>query len=821
MKFKSSLRESRFLAAGSALSLTLAVSMPVAFVTAFNADGAAHAAIMRSVEVRGNKGVDAQVVRDNLGLQAGQDYSPADIDAATKRLARLGIFSDVSIRPANGVLVVTVSEYQTVNKVTLEGNKAVKTRDLERVLSLKPREAFDMAKLMADEQTIRDAYTSLGRKGVTVKGRTVEAGNGRVNVIFDIKEGKRTKIDDIVFVGNKAFGNRRLRDILVTKRTNMFSWLTRGDVYNEDRLAADEEVLRRFYYNRGYADFHIISSTADYNSQSNKYTLTFVLDEGALYRFGDINVESTVPGVDTKSMMHRLKTRKGDRYNAAKIEDSVLNLGDKVADAGYAFAKVEPITNRDFSNHTIGLTYSIEQGERAYIERVEVRGNAKTRDQVIRREFDFAEGDAFSQTMVKRAKRRLEGLGFFQSVNIGVNQGSAPDQVVLVVDVVEKPTGEFSIGGGYTTGGETPGVSVDASITERNFLGRGQYVRISAGGGESDSRNYGFSFTEPYFLGYRVAAGIDLFHQAYRLDDDYKVRQTGGSLRFGVPITERLTGSIAYNYSEEKYKLKRYGCDRDVRRRAERGDYLTPEEQVACINLLDRYSGAIVEAADNSPWKRSSVSYGLTYNSIDNIDIPHEGLYARVIQEYAGLGGDADFLKTTGKFTLYKTLSERYDLVGLIGGGGGYLHENGDTDGVRIFDMFKNNTDMIRGFRYNGIGPRQRSRNGRYKYFLGGEKYINATAEVQFPLPVVPESFGMRGAVFADAASLYGNNYKASDRFGEQPVTGKDSKWRSSAGISLMWASPFGPLRFDYAWPINKEKGDRVQNFNFGMSTKF
>lgn len=812
MNLKSGLRKSGFLTAGSALSWALAVSLPIVFA----ASGAAEAAIVRSVEVRGNKSVDAQVIRDSLGLRAGQNYSPADIDAAAKRLAHLGIFSDVSVRPVNGVLVVSVSELQIVNKVTLEGNKAVKTKDLERVLSLKPRETFDMAKLMADEQTIRDAYTSLGRRGIAVKGRTTDAGRGRVNVVFEVKEGKRTKIANIIFVGNKAFGNRRLRDILVTKRTNMFSWLTRGDVYNEDRLAADEDVLRRFYYNRGYADFHIVSSKADYDAQNNKYSLTFVLDEGALYRFGDVNVESTVPGVNTNSMLRVLKSRKGSTYNAAKIEDSILNLGDKVADAGYAFAKVEPITNRNFANHTIGITYSIEQGERAYIERVEVRGNTKTRDQVIRREFDFAEGDAFNQTMVKRAKRRLEGLGFFQSVNVAVNQGSAPDQVILVVDVVEKPTGEFSIGGGYTTGGETPGVSVDASITERNFLGRGQYVKISAGGGESDSRNYGFSFTEPYFLGYRVAAGIDLFHQAYRLDDDYKVRQTGGTLRFGVPLTERLTGNLAYNYSEERYKLNRSGCSKNEREKARRGE---PYNENACRDLFDRYSGAIIEAADHSPWKRSSISYGLTYSNVDNFDNPHDGLYARVMQEYAGLGGDADFLKTTGKFTLYKTLSERYDLVGLIGGGGGYLHENG-KDGVRIFDMFKNGTDMIRGFRYNGIGPRQKSQNGRYKYFLGGDKYINATAEVQFPLPVVPESFGMRGALFADAATLYGNNYKPQFDF-EKAVTGKSSKWRSSAGVSLMWASPFGPLRFDYAWPVSKEKGDRVQNFNFGMSTKF
>lgn len=820
MKLRFMLRSSGVLAASSALSRTIAVALPVAFAASLSGICDARAEFIRSIDIRGNKGVDAQVIRNNLGLQPGRNYSSAEIESAYKRLSALGIFSNISVRPVNGVLVVSVSEHQVVNKVTLEGNKAIKTKDIERFLSLKPRDAFDSAKMAADEQVIRDAYASLGRRGVAVSGRSVDAGYGRVNVIFTVKEGKRTKIANIVFVGNRAFGNRRLRDILVTKRTNVFSWLTRGDIYNEDRLAADEDILRRFYYNRGYADFNIVSSKADYDAKTNKYTLTFVLDEGARYRFGDISVESTVAGVDTRSMRHRLSSRRGDVYNAAKIEDSIISLGDRVADSGYAFAKVEPITNRNFGNHTVGVVYSIEQGERAYIERIEVRGNTKTRDQIIRREFDFAEGDAFSQTMVKRAKRRLEALGFFQNVDVSVNQGSAPDQVILVIDLAEKATGEFSIGGGYTTGGETPGVSVDASVTERNFLGRGQYVSLSAGGGESDSRNYGFSFTEPYFLGYRMSAGIDLYHQSYRLDDDYKVRQTGGSLRFGVPITERLTGNLAYNYSEERYKLKRKGCSKDVLKRLKKGDAVTDDEKKACTDLFNRYSGAIIEAAENSPWKKSSVSYGLTYNSIDDMSNPHEGLYARVMQEYAGLGGDADFLKTTGKATLYKTLSERYDLVGLLSGGGGLLHENG-KDGVRIFDMFKNSTDMIRGFRYNGIGPRQRSQDGKYKYFIGGDKYINATAEVQFPMPVVPESFGMRGAVFADAATLYGNTYKPNTGIGEKPVQGKSSTWRSSAGVSLMWASPFGPLRFDYAWPLNKQKGDKTQNFNFGMSTKF
>lgn len=799
--------KSKLLGATSVFSLAIAFSLPVMAVLFVGITTVAEAAVVRAIEVRGNKRIDAQTIRDNIGIRQGKDFTSVDIDEATKRLFAMGLFSDVTINQIGNVLVVRVAEYEVVNKIIFQGNKKIKDADLERVISLKPREGFDAAKLKADEYTIRDAYFYIGRNDVTVTSKTADLGQGRVNVIFQISEGKRTKIDKIIFEGNKVFGDRRLRDVIATKKTNILSWLTRGDVYSEDRLAADEEALRRFYHNRGYADFRVVSSNAVLNQDGSQYTITFVVDEGQRYKLGDIQVESTVPGINTATMNSALRTRIGDVYNAKKVEDSVIALNDRVADSGYAFAKVEPLGNRDFNSHTISIVYTIDEGPRAYVERIEIRGNNKTRDYVIRREFDLGEGDAFNQTMVKRAKRRLEELGFFQSVNISTSPGSEPDKVVLVVDVVEKATGEFSVGGGYTTGGETPGVSVEASITERNLLGRGQYLRIGAGAGQQDSRNYNLSFTEPYFLGYRISAGFDIFHRSYRMNDDYDVKQTGGTLRFGIPITDQLTASLGYNYVEEKYNLDRFRrkegeSDADYRRR-----------------LYERYSGAIIEASEQSPWRRSSISYGLVYNSIDDMQNPHDGVFARVSQEYAGIGGDANFLKTSGKAMLYKTLSEQQDLVGLVSVGGGYIHEIGDN-GTRVFDMFKNSFDMIRGFRFNGIGPMQRSANGD-KYFLGGTTYMTATAELQFPMPIVPDSLGMRGAVFADAATLYGNNYEPRFPELEGAVVNTASAWRASAGVSLMWASPFGPLRFDYAWPIKKQDGDRVQNFNFGVSTKF
>ncbi|WP_273756178.1 outer membrane protein assembly factor BamA [Bartonella sp. MM73XJBT] len=794
---------SKFLNAASVLVLGMRVIAPAVAFMSIAMIGEVQASVVRSVEVRGNKFVSAQAVRDNIGIKAGQSFSSGDVDAAVKRLFGLGLFYDVKINQVSDKLMVFVKEYEIVNQVLFQGNKSLKDADLKRFISLKPNEPFSSAKLSADVNTIREAYKTVGRNNVAVTVQTINLGKGRVNVVFNVVEGRKTKIGDIVFKGNHAFASRRLRDVISTKSSGMFSMLLGGDVYSEERLAADEEALRRFYYNRGYADFRVISSQATFDQASNTYKIYFVLDEGVRYKISDIQIESDIDGIDVQKVKGLLKTRSGDIYSAEDIEQSVAIINNKAADSGYAFAKVEPRGNRNLANHTISISYNIEQGQRAYIQRIEIRGNDKTRDYVIRREIDLNEGDAYNQTLVQRAKRRLENLGFFKAVNISMVPTDQSDQVTLVIDVVEAPTGDLSLSGGYTTGGTSPGMSLEVSVTERNLGGRGQYVRLGLGAGQEKSRNYNLSFVDPYFLGYRLSAGVDIFRSTYRADKAYDVRQTGGSLRFSVPINDQLSANLAYSYVQEEYD---FGKEYDLNKESD------------IRELYGKYSGAIVQAAKQSPWKRSSISYGFTYNTIDDMKNPHDGWYARVTQEYAGLGGRAKFLKTTGKAMMYKTLSEQMDLVGLFSFGGGYIHEIG-KDGVRIFDMFKINSDMIRGFKYNGIGPRQVSNKGEV-YFLGGTTYMNATAEVQFPIPVFPEGLGLRGALFADVATLYGNNYRPVFE-GEPPVTHTKSAWRSSAGVSLMWDSPFGPLRFDYAWPIKKQEGDRLQKLNFGISTKF
>ena len=372
---------------------------------------------------------------------------------------------------------------------------------------------------------------------------------GRVNVAFNVDEGERTKIKSINFVGNHAFSDGRLADVIKTKRTNFLSWLTRKDVYDQDKLNADEQLLRQFYYNHGYADFRIVSAVADLDQKDNEYTITFTVDEGERYKFGDINVESSVEGIDPKQLKGLIETRKGSTYSAKDVEKSITAISDRVASEGYPFAKVTPRGDRNFANRTIGVTYLVDQGPKAYVQRIEIRGNTRTRDYVIRREFDISEGDPFNRTLIRKAKKRLEDLGYFSSVNISTEPGSEPDRVIIVVDVKDQPTGEFTIGGGYST---DQGATVEAGITERNFLGRGQFIRVAAGGG-TDSKSYQLSFTEPYFLGYRLAAGFDLSRIQNDHFSQYDYTQNNFTLRFAAPITDTLKAGLAYSFTRTSY----------------------------------------------------------------------------------------------------------------------------------------------------------------------------------------------------------------------------------------------------------------------------
>jgi outer membrane protein insertion porin family len=773
---------SKFLNAVSAVALSASMVATGTGIVTLASATVAEAATINRVEVRGATRVSPETVRANITIVPGKSFSNGDIDSSVKRLYSTGYFSDVSINVSGGTLVVTVSENQLINQVVFNGNRKIKDDKLQAVVRTRSLGPYSEATAEADIQAIKDAYAGIGREDVTVTTQVVPIAEGRVNLAFVINEGDRTKITAINFVGNNAYSNGRLEAVISTKESGIFSFLNRKDVYNADKLRADEELLRQFYYNRGYADFRVVSSDAVLDEATNEYTVTITVEEGERYDFGTVNVESTVEGVNPEELKALVRTSEGTIYKAKDVQDSISAISKRVASQGYPFARVTPRGNRDFGNRTIAVDYLVDQGERAYIERIEIRGNTRTRDYVIRREFDMSEGDAFNQEMITTAKRRLDALGYFSTVNVSTQPGSASDRVVVIVDVQDQSTGSFGIGAGYSAG-SGGGFLLEASIEEKNFLGRGQYIRLAAGRGQ-DSRTYNVSFTEPYFLGYRLAAGFDIFKNENDYDDDnYSYEDKGFSLRVTAPITERVSTTFRYNLTQMDYS-------------GNTADLSSPYDRVV----------------NGSPWTRSSISQTISYNSLDDSTLPHEGILASATQEYAGLGGTSDFYKLTGKAKWYYTVNDDADIIASLAAGAGHVFNTGGK--MEVFDQFQLGQNDIRGFERNGVG----ARSGKYGDSIGGTTYFTASAEATFPLPFVSRDAGFRGAIFADAGTLYGNEV---DTTADDQIQGTNSSLRASVGLGLIWASPFGPLRVDYAFPIAKEDFDRVQNLKFGISSSF
>lgn len=766
---------SKFLNAVSAVAMSASLAGAGVIMVA---PGQAEAAVVRRIDVKGANRVGADTVRSSITIVPGKDFSPADIDASVKQLYSTGYFSDVRIAVSGSTLVINVSENQLLNQVVFNGNRKLKDDKLAAVVKSHALGPYSKSLIESDISAIKDAYAAIGRSDVTVTTQTFAVGQGRINLAFVINEGDRTKIDHINFVGNHAFGDARLHSIINTKESSILTFITRQDVYSDAKLKGDEDLLRQFYYNHGYADFRIVSSNATLNEQSNEYTINITVDEGERYKIGNVNVESTVTGINADDLKSLVVSHPGDTYDARDIEKSVTAISKKVASLGYPFARVTPRGTRDVSGNTISVDYLVDQGDRAYVERIEIRGNTITRDYVIRREFDIAEGDAFNQEMLAEAKRRLDRLGYFSSVNITTAPGSSADRVVIIVDVQDQPTGSFGIGAGYATGGD--GFLLEASIEDKNFLGRGQYIRLAASGG-AKTRNYSFSFTEPYFLGYRLAAGFDIFKTTDSTQSNYTNNTEGFTLRTSAPITDELSANASYNYTRIKY-----------------------------TSSSSSLSAPYVDVVNNGPWTRSSIVTGLSYNSLDDQKQPHEGFVGNIKQELAGLGGTSHYYKLTGKLRYYKTISDDADIIGSVSVGGGYMKAfNGAP---KVFDQFTIGSDEIRGFSSTGIGPRMS--NGDV---LGGTTYFTASTEATMPLPGIPPEYGLRGAVFADAATLYGNKVN----LGGDTANGIGQSWRASVGASLIWASPFGPLRVDYAFPIKKQAFDEVERLKFGIQTNF
>ncbi|RVU17131.1 outer membrane protein assembly factor BamA [Methylobacterium oryzihabitans] len=828
------------------VSATGAIVMAAAMVA-----GAAQA---QQIVVQGNSRIDADTVRSYV-----TGVSPEE---ARRNLLASGMFSDARVSQSGGRTVVSVRENNTINRVVFEGNKKVEKGTLEGVVEAKSRGGYSPAVVNADLERIRDVYRRFGRGQAKVSVRTVDLPNGRVDVVYTIDEGDKTGIKEIRFNGNQAYSDGRLRDLMTSSEMNLLSFIKTSDVYDPDRIANDLDLIRRYYLKNGYADFRVVSADANYDDGAGGWILTITVEEGQQYRVGNVAIDSRIPGVDGTVLRDDLRTDVGDVYNAEDVERTLTKVTTEVAKRGYPFAQVRPTGERDRATGTVSLGYIVEDGPRVYIERINVRGNTRTRDYVVRRELDITEGDAYNRVLVDRAERRLNGLGFFKKVRFSNEPGSAPDRVVVNIDVEDQPTGSFSVAGGYST---ADGIIGEVSVSESNFLGRGQYVRVAGSAGQY-TRGIDFSFTEPYFLGYRLAAGFDVFNKYSDLTrySRYVTDVVGGQLRLGLPITEEFGVTLRYSLYNTDLKipntLKRpyNDCSAPI------PGYTAIYPGGTVINGqnvggLSQYPGCAYDGEASIALKEavgstltSLAGLTLAYSTLDNLQLPRNGFYGEVKPEFAGIGGDSKFFRVTGEARYYKELWE--DVVGFVKFQGGHVEP---TDrNLRVTDQFFLGPSLVRGFAPNGIGPRDIGIGDSRSNALGGTTYVGASVEVQFPIWGLPRDLGLKGAVFADAGTLFG--YKARRTFdvngdgfingfspsgscnfsaytiGVEPecVNVRDSaKIRSSVGASILWNSPLGPIRFDYAYALTKDEGvfdgvgrvgkDQTQAFRFSGGSRF
>ncbi|MCP3389427.1 outer membrane protein assembly factor BamA [Bradyrhizobium sp. CCGB12] len=834
---------------GGLLATLIMFGAPViAPVGAVFVSSSALAQTVQSISVQGNRRVEVETIRSYFKPGPGGRLDQGAIDDGLKALIETGLFQDVRInRGPGGGIIVSVVENPVIGRIAFEGNKKIKDEQLTAEVQSKARGTFSRAMVQSDTLRIAEIYRRSGRYDVHVTPEIIEQPNNRVDLIFTVEEGAKTGVKSIEFVGNNAYSSYRLRDVIKTRETNLLSFLGSGDVYDPDRVEADRDLIRRFYLKHGFADVQVVAALTEYDPEKKGFNVTFKIEEGVQYRVGAVDFRSSIPNFDPTTMRAYSRVNVGSLYNVEAVEKSVEEMQIEASRRGYAFAVVRPGGDRNFEAHTVSVVFNIDEGPRTYVERINLRGNTRTRDYVIRREFDISEGDAYNRALVDRAERRLKNLDYFKSVKITTEPGSSSDRVILIVDMEEKSTGDFSVSGGYST---TDGALAEVSISERNLLGRGLFAKASVTYGQY-ARGYSLSFVEPYLLDYRVALGLDLY-QRQQLSNSYisyGTKTLGFSPRLGFSLREDLALQLRYSIYQQEITLPSTlaNCNNVLGSSAFNPSPAFVNANGGVPDLTSTNGlGCYFDGEASLPVRKelaggktltSALGYTLTYNTLDNNKNPTDGLLIDFRQDFAGVGGDVSYLKTAADGKYYAPLVS--DIVGLVHLQGGVLTKI--SKDLRMLDQFQMGPNLVRGFAPNGIGPRDLNPFGTQDA-LGGTKYWGASFELQMPFWFLPKEVGLKGAVYADAGGLY--DYKGPTSWtatNEVNVPGcipstvnppsagtctglvyDDSKViRSSVGVGLIWQSPFGPLRFDYAVPLSKGRYDRTQEFRFGGGTTF
>ncbi|HLZ06930.1 MAG TPA: outer membrane protein assembly factor BamA [Bradyrhizobium sp.] len=736
-----------------------------------------------TIAVEGNRHIDAETVRSYFHASPDGRYDEAARDAALKALIATNLFDKVTIERGSDGLIVHVVEAKVLDRVAFEGNKKVKDADLSAAVQSKARGTLQRATVQGDVNRIIEAYRRVGRDQVSVVPQIIDRGNDRVDLVFAITEGKKTPVRQINFVGNHAFSDRQLKAVIKTSTHSIISFLIGGDVYDPDRVDADRELIRLYYRNHGYADASVREARAEYDPVAKGFALTFTIDEGQQYRFGDISLACNVQGLDPDRLRPLLRPKRGAMFDGSALDKTTEALAIEMARQGYPFAHATPKATPDPVTQRVSVAFVIDEGQRAYIERIEIHGNSRTRDYVIRREFDFGEGDAYNKTLIDRAERRLKNLNYFKTVKITTKPGSAPDRVILDVDAEDDSTGDFNISGGYST---TDGWMGEVRLGDRNFLGSGDSVQTAVSYGQY-ARGGSVSVTDPWLLGNHVSGGVELFdRQTFTSPyQAYGGNTYGANFSIGTPVTETTTVLWRYSLYDQNVTID--------------------QNSLAATPSLP-----VRQAAAAGPQLVSAAGDTVTYNTLDNNRLPTDGINSQLRQDIAGLGGDVRFLRTSEDVRYYHSLGN--DLTGMVRAQGGYITGWGGQQAPMMNNFF-GGPSMVRGFAPNGFGPRDLT-PGSTMDNVGGSAYWATTAELQSGIPGIPQEYGLRGSAFVDAGSVFG--YKGATSFaGQTAQIANNNVVRSSVGVGLTWASPFGALTVNYAVPLSKASYDAVQPLSF------
>jgi outer membrane protein insertion porin family len=760
--------------------------------------GVAQAATISSVVINGNQRVENETVLSYMQLGAGDQFDDELIDESIKALFQTGLFRDVSITRQGSRLVITVSENPLINLVNFEGNEEIDDETLLKEVELRERIIFTRARVASDTRRVIALYRKQGFYNVSIVPKQIRLPDNRMNLVFEVNEGGKTHINTINFEGNNSFSDGDLRDVIASKEKSRLLWFLRNTTHDPDRLNFDKELLRRHYLKNGYADVQIVSADAALADDGDGFTLNFVIEEGARYSIADVAVNIGEAELEPEALKQQVRTGVGDTYDASKVDRSVEKLTLEASNQGFVFAKVNPRVERNGDGNTLNLTYDIVEGPRVYIERIDIIGNTRTLDHVIRRELRLFEGDAYNRALVERGRRRLTALDYFERIDFREEEGSAPDKVRLIVEVVEKSTGSLTFSVGYSSVETVVG---SVGVSERNLFGRGWQAKLNTTL-SFKKQQVDFSFTEPYFMGMPIAAGIDVF--ATKTDNQnassYSSEQIGGALRVGFRLDE---------YSSVNLK------------------YLLAWRDVSAVNVATS-SPAVIEE-DGSTLK-SALGATYTYDDLDNPQRPTSGLRAQLETEVAGLGGDTYYGSVEGHLWWFYPFFDEKVVLKLEANAGHIEGFNGKD--VPLQDRFFKGADTFRGFAKSGLGPKQIGNDGVYDS-IGASTYAIATAEVTFPLWGIPETWGLEGAVFTDVGTVFGTNEQSiaasvGNCVGNAavpyngPCTVSDSSaLRAAIGAGLVWQSPFGPLRIDAAYPILKEDFDQTEKFRFSIGTRF